>query len=129
MTATAPAPGSLAWFEVATDDPERAEKFYGGLFDWSFADDGPVSESMDYRRITAAGSTAPMGGMFATGGQLPGHAVFSIVVADVAETCAQAEALGGSVVSRHLDVAPGVPTFAYLRDPDGQLFGIFAPPA
>ena len=40
--APAPAPGTLAWFEVASDDPDGAEKFYGSLFDWSFAADGPA---------------------------------------------------------------------------------------
>jgi len=57
---TNPAPGALAWFEVATDDPDAAEKFYGSLFDWSFEADGPGSSSgMDYRNITASGATEP----------------------------------------------------------------------
>ena len=43
-------------------------------------------------------------------------------------TCADAEQLGGSVISKHLDVGPGVPTFAYLRDPSGNQFGVFSPP-
>ena len=127
---TNPAPGTLAWFEVATDDPDGAEKFYGSLFDWSFASDTPTaSAGLDYRNITAAGADAPMGGLFGTGGQLPGHAVFYILVADVEATCTDAEQLGGSVVSKHLEAGPGVPTFAYLRDPAGNQFGVFAPPA
>jgi len=127
---TTPAPGTLAWFEVATDDPDSAEKFYGSLFDWSFASDAPAaSGGLDYRNITAPGANGPMGGLFGTGGQQPGHAVFYILVADVEATCADAEQLGGSVVSKHLDTAPGVPTFAYLRDPAGNQFGVFAPPA
>jgi predicted enzyme related to lactoylglutathione lyase len=127
---TNPAPGTLAWFEVATDDPDAAEKFYGSLFDWSFAADGPsASGGMDYRNITASGADGPMGGLFGTGGQVPGHAVFYILVADVEATCADAEQLGGSVVSKHLDPGPGAPTFAYLRDPAGNQFGVFAPPA
>jgi hypothetical protein len=36
---TSPAPGTLAWFEVATSDPDGAQKFYGELFNWSFAAD------------------------------------------------------------------------------------------
>ena len=108
---TNPAPGTLAWFEVATSDPDGAEKFYGSLFDWTFDADGP------------------MGGIFGTGGQVPDHAVFYILVADVEATCADAEQLGGSVVSKHLDAGPGVPTFAYLRDPSGNQFAVFTPPA
>jgi hypothetical protein len=30
---TSPAPGTLAWFEVATSDPHRAARFYGSLLD------------------------------------------------------------------------------------------------
>ena len=85
---TNPAPGSLAWFEVATSDPDGAEKFYGSLFDWTFEADGPAaSGGMDYRNIKAPGAERPMGGVFGTGGQVPDHAVFYILVADVEATC------------------------------------------
>ncbi|MEU4191883.1 VOC family protein [Kribbella sp. NPDC026611] len=126
---TTPAPGTLGWFEVATSDPDGAQKFYGSLFDWTFDGSSVATGDLDYRNIKASGADAPMGGIFGTGGQVPDHAVFYILVADVAATCADAEQLGGSVVSRHLDTAPGAPTFAYLRDPSGNQFGIFAPPA
>ena len=126
---TNPAAGTLAWFEVATSDPAGAEKFYGSLFDWTFNGDGPAaSAGMDYRNITASGASQPMGGIFGTGGQMPAHAVFYILVPDVEVTCAHAERLGGSVVGKHLDPGPGAPTFAYLRDPAGNTFGVFTPP-
>ncbi len=32
-----PAPGALAWFEVATSDPDGAENFYGSLVWWPSA--------------------------------------------------------------------------------------------
>jgi predicted enzyme related to lactoylglutathione lyase len=125
-----PPPGSLAWFEVAASDPDAVEKFYGSLFNWSFQADGPAaSGGMDYRNITASGAELPMGGIFGTGGQVPDHAVFYILVDDVEATCTDAEQLGGSVVSKHLEPRPGAPTFAYLRDPTGNQFGVFAPPA
>jgi predicted enzyme related to lactoylglutathione lyase len=107
---TNPAPGTLAWFEIATSDPDGAEKFYGSLFDWTFDADGPAtSGGMDYRNITASGADQPMGGVFGTAGQQPDHAVFYIVVADVEATCRDAEQLGGSVVGQNLDPGPGAP--------------------
>jgi predicted enzyme related to lactoylglutathione lyase len=125
---TNPAPGTLGWFEVATSDPDAAAAFYGSLFDWTFHADGPAaSGGLDYRNITASGADVPMGGIFGTGGEVPDHAVFYILVADVEATCADAEQLGGSVLSKHLDPGPGAPTFAYLRDPAGNQFGVFAP--
>jgi predicted enzyme related to lactoylglutathione lyase len=84
--------------EVATSDPDSAERFYGSLFDWTFDADGPAaSAGMDYRNIKASSADGLMGGIFGTGGQVPDHAVFYILVADVQATCADAEQLGGSV--------------------------------
>ncbi len=126
----APVPGTVAWFEVASGDPDAAERFYGGLFSWRFtADEASVAGGLDYRLITTPGSDAPAGGLFGTGPGGPGHAVFSVLVADVAASCVAAEELGGTVVSRHLDVGPGVPSFAYLLDPAGNRVSIFSPPA
>jgi predicted enzyme related to lactoylglutathione lyase len=127
---TIPAAGTLAWFEVASDDPDGAQKFYGSLFDWTFESSGSLtSGGQDYRNITASGAQRPMGGIFGTGGQLPNHAVFYILVTDLEATCAQAEQLGGTLISKKTDPAPGAPAFAYLRDPSGNQFGIFTPPA
>ncbi len=127
---THPTPGTVAWFEIATSDPDAAEKFYGSLFGWAFeADEPAASGGMDYRNIKAPGVDAPVGGVFGTGGQMPNHAVFYVLVADVAAACADAEQLGGSVVGKHLDPGPGAPTFAYLCDPSGNQFGVFTPPA
>jgi hypothetical protein len=89
---------TVAWFEVATGDADAAQEFYGELFGWAFAaDPDAASAGMDYRLITYPGGGQPVGGSFATGGSLPDHAVFSVAVADITETCSQAEKLGGTV--------------------------------
>ena len=122
-------PNTLAWFEVATDDPDTAASFYAELFGWTFtpfAD--PEATGIDYRMATAAGSDVPMGAVAATGGAMPGHAIFYIAVADVAATCEATEQLGGKVVSKELAPDAG-PPFAYLRDAVGSLFGVFTPAA
>ena len=48
---------------------------------------------------------------------------------EVATSDPDAEQLGGTVVGKHLDPGPGAPAFAYLRDPAGNQFGVFSPPA
>ncbi|SDK70765.1 VOC family protein [Nonomuraea jiangxiensis] len=112
---------TVTWFEVATDDPDGAERFYGGLFGWEFTrDDGP----MDYRMIGFPGGAQPAGGLYNTKGEFPGHAVFHVQVADVEETCARSESLGGKVVTKVIDDGAGT-DFAYLRDASGNLFGVF----
>jgi predicted enzyme related to lactoylglutathione lyase len=120
-------PNSLAWFEVATDDPDTATSFYSGLFDWTFSPFGnPETSGMDYRVAALPGSEVPFGGVLGTGGGMPAHAVFYIAVTDVGATCEAAEKLGGKVVTKEL--APPVgPPFAYLQDPVGSLFGVFTP--
>ncbi len=112
---------TVTWFEVATADPESAERFYGGLFGWTFArDEGPI----DYRLISQPGGERPGGGLFNTKGDFPDHAVFHVQVADVDATCRQTEELGGKVVTKVIDDGAGT-DFAYLRDTSGSLFGIF----
>jgi predicted enzyme related to lactoylglutathione lyase len=122
-------PNTLAWFEVATDDPETATSFYTDLFGWTFSPFGdPETTGTDYRVAAMPGSDTPFGGVLGTGGAMPAHAVFYIAVADVAATCEAAEQLGGKVVSKQLEPAAG-PAFAYLRDAVGSLFGVFTPAA
>lgn len=119
---------TVAWFEVATDDADGAQEFYGELFGWTFnADPTSAAQGMDYRVISYRGSDAPVGGIFATGGAFPNHGVFSVAVANVADACARAEKLGGTVVNAVTKPAAG-PPFAYLKDRSGNLFGIFTPP-
>ncbi|WP_219460676.1 VOC family protein [Nonomuraea rhizosphaerae] len=114
---------TVTWFEVATADPDGAERFYGQLFGWTFAKaEGP----MDYRGISYAGSEQQAGGLFNTKGEFPDHAVFHVQVADVEQKCAETEALGGKVVTKMIGDGAGV-DFAYLRDGSGNLFGIFHP--
>jgi predicted enzyme related to lactoylglutathione lyase len=112
---------TVTWFEVASDDPEGAQRFYGGLFGWTFErDEGPI----DYRLIGHPGAGHPMGGLYNTEGQFPSHAIFHVQVADVEETCARSEALGGKVLTKVIDDGAGT-DFAYLRDTSGSVFGVF----
>ncbi|NRQ31102.1 VOC family protein [Nonomuraea sp. NN258] len=117
---------TVTWFEVASADPEGAERFYGGLFGWSFSrEDGPI----DYRMIGYPGGGQPAGGqpaggLFNTKGDFPDHAVFHVQVADVEAACRRTESLGGKVVKMVIDDGAGT-DFAYLQDTSGSLFGIF----
>jgi uncharacterized protein len=117
---------TVAWFEVASDDPDGAQEFYGELFGWKIGRDPNAAGDMDYRLITYPGAEEPASGIFATGGEFPNHGVFSIAVADVADTCAKAEKLGGTVVKAVTEPGSG-PAFGYIRDRSGNLFEVFAP--
>ena len=117
---SAPANNTVAWFEIGSPDVGAAQAFYGPLFGWSFAPDGP------YTLITASGAPGPSGGIFSTGGTIPPYAVFVVKVADVAATAARAEELGGKVVVAPNKLEDGM-VVAYLTDPHGSLFALFSP--
>ncbi|MFI6816059.1 VOC family protein [Nonomuraea sp. NPDC050328] len=120
--------GTVAWFEIAADNLDDAQHFYEQMFGWQISkDEHGVAAGPEYRLITTPGGEAPAGGLRGTTTATPGHAVFSIAVQDVAQTCAEAERLGGNLTVVHQASDTG-PANAYLRDPAGNLFGVFSPP-
>lgn len=120
-----PAYNTVDWFEIGTDDPEVAQRFYGELFGWSFQKD-ETDNTMDYRLITAAGADRPSGGVLNTGGRFPNYATFYVVVEDVAATVATAERLGAKALLPPTTAPDGL-VFAQLHDPAGNQIGIFTP--
>jgi uncharacterized protein len=118
--------GTVNWIQIDTDDPEGTQRFYGELFDWTFAADPGSGEA--YRLITEAGGGGPHGGVNDTGGESPNRAFFLVVVSDVAAAVEQAERLGGKVVNPPKTTPNGL-TFADLQDPAGNHFGVYSPPA
>jgi predicted enzyme related to lactoylglutathione lyase len=112
---------TVSWFEIGTPDVDASKAFYGPLFGWSFAPDGP------YTLISTAGADRPSGGIFGTGGNIPPYAVFVVKVADVAATAQQAEELGGKVLVAPMSMDDGM-VVAYLADPNGSMFALFSQP-
>ncbi len=119
----------IAWFEIGTDQPAAAERFYGELFGWTFADDENSSsaDGTPYRIVTTPVENGLRGGIFATGGTMPNYAVFTVMVADTPETCRRAEAAGGKVLAAPKTDPSGL-TFAHLLDPSGNHIGVYSPP-
>ncbi|TWP48420.1 VOC family protein [Lentzea tibetensis] len=115
--------GTINWVQIGTDAPEDAKKFYGELFGWTYADD---PHSPGYDLITTPGGAGPSGGLSDTKGEAPNHAVFFVVVSDVAAAAAEAERLGGKVVVP-LTTTPDGLAFAHLVDPSGNHFGVYTP--
>lgn len=111
---------AVEWFEVATDKPEEARRFYGELFGWTYAGEDRYTEV-----TTPAG---PTGGIFDSRGEFPGYAIFYVTVEDVAATLAKAESLGAKTLVPVTTTPDGL-VFAQLQDSTGNHFGIFTPPA
>ena len=114
----APAYNTVAWFQVGTTDAEQAKRFYGDLFGWRYTLD-PNSEGK-YHLVSYPGADTPSGGIFDTGGEFPDHAIFMVVVQDVAAVCAQVERLGGPARTvRRID--------ARVRAPDQRARHVVSP--
>jgi uncharacterized protein len=118
-------PGSLAWNELATRDPDGAKTFYGEVFGWEAEDSamGTVAYTtwtLDDRQI---------GGMMPMIGDdwppdLPPHWMVYFAVADTDTTVAEATRLGGIVTVTPTDLPVG--RFAVLSDPQGAVFSVIA---
>ena len=122
-TATA---APIGWFEIATADADTAEAFYSEVFGWSFSDDSAVPS---YRIVDTGEGSLTGGVTTAQAGTPETYAIFSMMVPDVAATCAAVETKGGSVLVGPQTVPDTGLVFANLTDPDGNHFGVFSPPA
>ena len=120
---TAAAP--IGWFEIAGSDQAKTEAFYADIFNWSYAD-GPAGPAY---RIVDAGDGINGGVTTAPAGVPRTYAIFSVVVPDVAATCARITELGGSVLLGPETMGDTGLVFANVADPDGNHFGVFTPPA
>jgi predicted enzyme related to lactoylglutathione lyase len=118
----------IGWFEIGTDDPAAAERFYGDVFGWTVAHDDTKSTDPAYQILTTGDPQGLHGGLFATKGRMRNYAVFTILVDDVDATCRRTEEAGGKV-QRAPSVNPVGVIFAHLLDPAGNHFAVFKPPS
>ncbi|MCW2885712.1 MAG: uncharacterized protein QOE54_5646 [Streptosporangiaceae bacterium] len=119
----APAYNTVSWFQVGSDDPDGVKRFYGDLFGWNFTSDGGGK----YDLISYAGAEQPNGGIAHTDAASQNHAIFLVIVEDVAAVVAETERLGGKVLAPPTTGPDGL-VFAHLLDPSGNHFGVFTPP-
>jgi predicted enzyme related to lactoylglutathione lyase len=107
-------------FELPADDPERAVKFYETVFGWKIQKwEGPV----DYWLVVTGEAPEPGidGGI---GRRDPGmEARNTIGVSSVDEYVDKIQAAGGEIVAPKMAI-PGVGWLAYLKDTEGNEFGI-----
>jgi uncharacterized protein len=120
-------PGApVTWFEIGSDDPAGARDFYGELFGWSFAVEGP------YSVITTGPDHRLQGGVQDTSAPLPdgtprSYAIPCVEVDDVAATCDRVVQLGGKVIVPATAIPTGL-AYAHVADPAGTHIGIYSPP-
>jgi predicted enzyme related to lactoylglutathione lyase len=114
-------------FEIHAEQPARAIAFYEALFGWTFTSWG--GGGMEYWLVTTGPDGEPgiNGGLMPRRGTIDGTAVIgyvcTIAVANVDEAFAKGVALGATVALPKMPI-PGVGWLAYLKDTEGNIFGI-----
>ncbi len=126
----------LVHFEIHANDIDRARSFYEDAFGWTFE---RVGGELEYWLIRTGRSQAPDGspvgidgGLLTKGGRdggegaSPNAFVCTIEVQDIDATLEQVLAAGARV-QMPKDLMPGVGWLCYLKDPEGNIFGVLQP--
>jgi uncharacterized protein len=108
-------------FEIPANDPDKLSDFYKKVFGWKFEKwDGP----MEYWMVTtgAEGQPGINGGFMRKQGPVSGT-TNTIDVDSLDESVKSVKNAGGKVVMEKTPI-PTVGYFAYLQDPEGNIFGV-----
>ena len=118
-------------FEIPADDVGRAKGFYGAVFGWQL-DTQPIGDGEYTSVITTAidpqtyAPTEPggiNGGMMQRSADTPSP-VITVGVDDPDRSLKEVEANGGTVVTPRTPI-PDMGAFAYFKDPEGNVMGLW----
>jgi predicted enzyme related to lactoylglutathione lyase len=113
--------GRVVHFEIDAVEPERAIKFYEGVFGWEIRRwKGPYDYWLIMTGDPEEGGID--GGLQTRDGDQP-STVMTIDVNSAEEAVAKVMAAGGRLV-RDIQTIPGVGHFAYCEDTEGNVFGV-----
>lgn len=113
--------GTPIWFELTTNDQDKAQDFYAAVVGWTI-DESPAPEHGGYRLATApdgqgvAGLMTPPPGMDG----VPGWVIY-FAANDVDAMAEKVKQLGGALHFGPTDI-PHVGRFATVSDPQGVVF-------
>ncbi len=114
--------GEYTHIEIPADDPARAQRFYAGVFGWSFT---TMPDFPDYFMYTTAAGDEGVGGAIGKRDVSAPHAIRNYVhVTSIEDSTAKAIEYGGSVVQGKAEV-PGMGWYAVLQDSEGNEFALW----
>ena len=118
-------PVELGYFTLAVKDVDRAKKFYGALFGWTFQGYAGVPMDGFCRIFDASGKElAPLGAMQSRKSNVAPQPVYgmecSFSVDDVDAVARAVEANGGKIVMKKSAI-PGVAWIVKFLDTEGNL--------
>jgi len=112
----------VSHFEITADNPKRAAEFYEKAFGWKFTDWGGPFTYL----LATTGDKSEIGIDGAIMDRTDhGQAVINTVSVDKWEAGADAVKKAGGQVLQEKTPVPGQGYFAYCKDTEGNVFGIF----
>jgi predicted enzyme related to lactoylglutathione lyase len=121
---------SLVHFEIHASDPEKIAAFYKDVFGWEFIDyKMPGMEYWGVMTCAKGAANAINGGMMRRKGPAPENGaavnafVCTLLVEDIDALMKKAEAHGATLAVPKAAI-PGMAWQGYMKDPDGNLFGL-----
>lgn len=113
--------GAFCWWELQTNDVEKAKAFYTGLFDWV------AGGSEQYVEWVHNGTS--IGGVLKIqpewgDGNVPPNWQSYVMVESVDDSTAKTVELGGKVLMPPMDI-PGTGRFSVVADPQGAVFSLY----
>ena len=114
---------TIVHFDVATDDPERAKKFYEALFDWKMESPPGMTDYYLIETTDLEGKRGVGGGLGKRGE--PNQKITSYIGVDsVDDYSSKVEKLGGKVISPKMTV-PGWGYLSICIDTENNMFGLW----
>jgi predicted enzyme related to lactoylglutathione lyase len=112
---------SIAHFEIPADDPERARKFYGELFDWKLEKTpGPA----DYWLIQSSEDEEGISGGLVKRQEPQKQILVYFNVSSALDYGAKVEELGGKILTSKTAVA-GYGHLVVCEDTEGNVFALW----
>ncbi len=111
-------PHPVVHWEIGATDAKRSREFFAKLFDWKVDANNPLNYGM-----VDTGGGGINGGICAAPKGVP-YFVMYVQVDDLQKYLDKANALGGEAVVPPTDI-PGVGAYAFFKDPDGNIVGLF----
>jgi predicted enzyme related to lactoylglutathione lyase len=118
---------TYGWSELITTDLDASKAFYGAVFGWGAADQGPPGGPPAYTEWKVGDRS--VGGMMLKNADMPADmppnwGVY-FMTDDLDATLAKVKDLGGAVMFGPTEIEPG--TFAVVADNVGAFFSVMQP--
>ncbi len=114
-------PNPVVHFDIGCRDRDKSNQFFTQLFDWKTSDYGPLSKSID-----TGSDIGIQGFMTALGHEPHNYVMVYVEVDDIGTYIEKAVRLGGKVAVPENEV-PGLGSFAWINDLDGNIIGLWKP--